>query len=56
MGASERVPRRNQRIMANGKNVVNMTFGTPRNWNLMLDLKIIFLTVVNAIKGEKNAF
>ena len=26
------------------------------NWNLMLDLKIIFLTVVNAIKGEKNAF
>lgn len=26
------------------------------NWNLMLDLKIIFLTVINAIRGEKNAF
>ncbi len=26
------------------------------NWNLMLDLKIIFLTVKNAIRGEKNAF
>ena len=38
------------------KTLWNMTFGTPRNWNLMLDLKIIFLTVVNAIKGEKNAF
>ena len=26
------------------------------NWNVMLDMKIIFLTVYNAIKGEKNAF
>ena len=26
------------------------------NWNLALDFKIIFLTVFNAIKGEKNAF
>ncbi|MDD2961391.1 MAG: undecaprenyl-phosphate glucose phosphotransferase [Muribaculaceae bacterium] len=26
------------------------------NWNMMLDFKIIFLTVFNAIKGEKNAF
>ena len=26
------------------------------NWNFMLDLKIIFLTIRNAIKGEKNAF
>lgn len=26
------------------------------NWNIMLDLKIIFLTVFNAIRGEKNAF
>ena len=26
------------------------------NWNLMLDFKIIFLTVWNAVKGEKNAF
>lgn len=26
------------------------------NWNLALDLKIIFLTVFNAIRGEKNAF
>ncbi len=26
------------------------------NWNIMLDFKIIFLTVFNAIRGEKNAF
>lgn len=26
------------------------------NWNLMLDLKIIFLTVFNVFRGEKNAF
>lgn len=26
------------------------------NWNMMLDFKIVFLTVYNAIKGEKNAF
>lgn len=26
------------------------------NWNVMLDLKILFLTVFNAIRGEKNAF
>ncbi len=26
------------------------------NWNFMLDIKIMFLTVVNAFRGEKNAF
>lgn len=26
------------------------------NWNLLLDVKIIFKTVINAIKGEENAF
>jgi putative colanic acid biosynthesis UDP-glucose lipid carrier transferase len=26
------------------------------NWNLLLDLKIIFLTAYNMIKGDKNAF
>tara|TARA_B110000208_G_scaffold175028_1_gene220230 strand:- start:1389 stop:1796 length:408 start_codon:yes stop_codon:yes gene_type:complete len=26
------------------------------NWNFLLDLKIIFLTVYNMIKGEENAF
>jgi lipopolysaccharide/colanic/teichoic acid biosynthesis glycosyltransferase len=26
------------------------------NWNFWLDLKIIFLTVYNIIKGEKNAY
>ncbi|MEG2820125.1 MAG: sugar transferase, partial [Muribaculaceae bacterium] len=26
------------------------------NWNLMLDFKIIFLTVYRAFKGDKNAF
>ena len=27
-----------------------------RNWNVFLDLKIIFLTVFNSIRGEKNAY
>jgi putative colanic acid biosynthesis UDP-glucose lipid carrier transferase len=26
------------------------------NWSLLLDIKIIFITVVNAIKGEKKAY
>ena len=26
------------------------------NWNIWLDLKIIFLTVYNTVKGDKNAF
>lgn len=26
------------------------------NWSLMLDLKIMFLTVYNTVKGEENAF
>ena len=26
------------------------------HWNFWLDIKIIFLTVVNAFRGEKNAF
>lgn len=26
------------------------------NWNFMLDIKIIFLTVINVFKGEKNAY
>lgn len=26
------------------------------NWSLFLDIKIIFLTVYNVIKGEENAF
>lgn len=26
------------------------------NWNFMLDLKIIFLTIFNAFRGEQNAF
>jgi putative colanic acid biosynthesis UDP-glucose lipid carrier transferase len=26
------------------------------NWSLLLDIKIIFLTVYNTIKGDKNAF
>jgi putative colanic acid biosysnthesis UDP-glucose lipid carrier transferase len=26
------------------------------NWSFLLDLKIIFLTVYNVIKGEKNAY
>ena len=26
------------------------------NWNLFLDVKIIVLTIVNAIRGEDNAF
>jgi len=27
-----------------------------RNWNLFLDLKIIFLTVFNGLRGDKNAY
>lgn len=26
------------------------------NWNLFLDIKIFFMTVINVIRGEKNAF
>ena len=26
------------------------------NWNFMLDMKIIFLTVFNIVKGDKNAY
>ena len=26
------------------------------NWNFMLDIKIIFLTIINIFRGEKNAF
>jgi putative colanic acid biosynthesis UDP-glucose lipid carrier transferase len=26
------------------------------NWGIWLDLKIIFLTIYNTIKGDKNAF
>jgi len=26
------------------------------NWSLLLDIKIIFATVINAIKGEKKAY
>ncbi|MDE7443326.1 MAG: sugar transferase, partial [Muribaculaceae bacterium] len=26
------------------------------NWNFMLDIKIILRTVINAVKGEQNAF
>jgi lipopolysaccharide/colanic/teichoic acid biosynthesis glycosyltransferase len=26
------------------------------NWSLMLDVKIVFLTIINMIKGEKNAY
>ena len=26
------------------------------NWSFLLDLKVIYLTVANIIKGDKNAF
>jgi putative colanic acid biosysnthesis UDP-glucose lipid carrier transferase len=26
------------------------------NWSVMLDLKVVFLTIINMIKGEKNAY
>jgi len=26
------------------------------NWSFLLDLKIIFLTIWNSVKGDKNAF
>ena len=26
------------------------------NWNLLLDIKIVFKTIFNAVRGEENAF
>jgi putative colanic acid biosysnthesis UDP-glucose lipid carrier transferase len=26
------------------------------NWNLLLDVKIVFMTIFNVVRGEKNAF
>ncbi|MBE7178632.1 MAG: sugar transferase, partial [Mucilaginibacter polytrichastri] len=26
------------------------------NWSLMLDIKILFMTVINIFKGEENAY
>lgn len=26
------------------------------NWNFFLDVKIVFLTVLNGIRGDKNAY
>jgi putative colanic acid biosynthesis UDP-glucose lipid carrier transferase len=26
------------------------------NWSLWLDIRIMFLTIINAIRGEKNAY
>ncbi len=26
------------------------------NWNLLLDVRIFFMTIINVMRGEKNAF
>ncbi len=26
------------------------------NWSLMLDLRIVFLTILNTLRGEENAY
>jgi putative colanic acid biosynthesis UDP-glucose lipid carrier transferase len=26
------------------------------NWTFLLDLKIVFITIINMFKGEKNAY
>ena len=38
------------------KNRVYYDIWYLENWNLLLDIKIIFLTVFNVLKGEKNAY
>jgi len=35
---------------------VNMDVWYIENWSMWLDLKVIFLTVFNIFKGEKNAY
>ena len=35
---------------------VNHDIWYMENWSLMLDVRIVFLTIVNIFKGEKNAF
>lgn len=38
------------------KNRVYYDIWYLENWNLLLDIKIIFLTVFNVLKGDKNAY
>lgn len=38
------------------KNRVYYDIWYLENWSLLLDIKIVFLTVFNVLKGEKNAY
>jgi lipopolysaccharide/colanic/teichoic acid biosynthesis glycosyltransferase len=38
------------------KNRVRMDVFYVENWSLFLDIKIIFMTVFNMVRGEKNAY
>ncbi len=38
------------------KNRVHFDIWYLENWSLLLDVKIVFLTVFNVLKGEKNAY
>ena len=38
------------------KQRIKMDIFYLENWSFFLDLKIIFMTIVNMIKGEENAF
>ena len=38
------------------KNRVHFDIWYLENWSLLLDIKIVFLTVFNVLKGEKNAY
>ena len=38
------------------KNRIKIDLFYIENWTFLLDIKIIFLTVYNMLKGEENAF
>lgn len=54
VGADQRLQGRNPGIVAEEKRV-EYDIWYIENWNILLDLKIIFLTFVLLLKGDENA-